>query len=70
MDDIKGLLVWAATIAGILLGFAALLLAALGHVSDSSGAKGQAAMTGCAIGAALCFGAAAFLQTQNLTYTP
>lgn len=66
--DIKPLLVFIATATAILLGFAALMLYAIGNVTDSSGAKGQGAMITCAIGAVAAAGAAIFIGTQNLTY--
>ena len=50
----------------ILLGIAALLLFALGHVTDTSGAKGQAAMITCVIGALACAGAYALVDQLSI----
>ena len=68
MDAVKNVLVWIAGAMAVLLGFAALLLFAIGNVTDSSGAKGQGAMITCAIGAVACAAAGVFLSSQNLTY--
>lgn len=68
-SDIKNLLSFIAGATAALLGFAALILYAIGNVTDSSGAKGQGAMITCAIGAIAAAGAAVFIRTQNFNYS-
>jgi len=68
MSDVKGVLTFICTITAILLVVAALLLYAIGNVTDSSGAKGQGAMITCVIGAIAAGAAAVVVGNANFTY--
>ena len=64
MYNIAGLLQSIATAAGVLLLFAALILFAMQKLSDTQGGRGEAALTGCVIGAISCGAAAAFIAAN------
>lgn len=64
--EIKGLLVGIATVAGVLCTFGALMLFAMSKLNDTQGGRGEGAMIGCALAAAACYGAAVFINGQNL----
>lgn len=56
-DLVKTTLSTIASVIGVLLVFAALVLYAINNVTDSSGGKGQGAMITCIVGAAAAFAA-------------
>jgi MFS family permease len=64
--DLKGLLSGVATIGAILCTFAAVVLFAMGKLSDTQGARGEAMMIGCAIAAVAFAAAATYINSQNL----
>lgn len=68
MEDVKGILQWVCNVTTILLVVAAGLLYAIGNVTDSSGAKGQAAMVACALGAIVAGGVSVFIGNASLDY--
>lgn len=65
--DLKSLLSGVATIGAILCTFAAIILFAMGKLSDTQGARGEAMMIGCAMAAVAMAAAAAFINTQSLS---
>ena len=64
--DLQSLLSGVATIGGVLCTFAAIVLFAMGKLSDTQGARGEAMMIGCAMAAVAMYAAAAYINTQNL----
>lgn len=66
--DLKTLLVGIATIAGVLCTFATFILYGMSKIGEQSGGGvGEGKMIGCAIAAIACYGAAAYIGTQDLT---
>lgn len=63
--SLASLLSGIATAMGILCAFAALILYAMGKISDTQGGRGEGFMIGCIVASAACFGAAAFIQSQS-----
>jgi hypothetical protein len=67
ISTLKSLLSSIATVAGVLLTFAALILYGVSKVSEGQGGGvGEGKMIGCAIGAVACFGASVFISKADL----
>lgn len=50
---------------GVLCAFAALILYAMGKISDTQGGRGEGFMIGCIVASAACFAASAFILSQS-----
>ena len=67
MSSITSVLSNVCVAAALVCGFAALVLYAMGKLSDTQGARGEAMMIGCIIAAACFTAAAAFINGQAVS---